>query len=67
MSAIAASLQFDVRWLVPLAAGIFLYRGASDLVPEVNPAHAVKTILPHFLSFATDLGLPYASAEVVPG
>jgi hypothetical protein len=38
--AYAASLQLDVRWLVPLAAGNFLYIGASDLVPEVNKAHS---------------------------
>lgn len=32
--AYAASMRVDTRWLVPLAAGNFLYIGASDLVPE---------------------------------
>jgi zinc and cadmium transporter len=40
--AYVASLHLDVRWLVPLAAGNFLYIGASDLVPEVNKAHSLK-------------------------
>ena len=30
------SAQVDVRWLIPFAAGNFLYIGASDLVPEVS-------------------------------
>jgi zinc and cadmium transporter len=60
--AYVASLQFDVSWLVPLAAGNFLYIGASDLVPEVNKAHALKTNLLHFVLFASGLGLLFAIA-----
>jgi len=30
------SARLDVSWLIPFAAGNFLYIGASDLVPEVN-------------------------------
>jgi zinc and cadmium transporter len=62
--AYAASLHFDVRWLVPLAAGNFLYIGASDLVPEVNKAHNVRTNLLHFVVFATGLGLLFAIARI---
>ncbi|HUE96571.1 MAG TPA: ZIP family metal transporter [Longimicrobiaceae bacterium] len=58
--AYAASLQFDVRWLVPLAAGNFLYIGASDLVPEVNKAHSLKSNLLHFVLFASGLGMLFA-------
>jgi zinc and cadmium transporter len=58
--AYAASLQVDVRWLVPLAAGNFLYIGASDLVPEVNKAHSFGANVVHFLVFASGLGLLYA-------
>lgn len=58
----AASLQFDVRWLVPLAAGNFLYIGASDLVPEVNKAHDLKANVLHFVVFAAGLGLLFAMA-----
>jgi zinc and cadmium transporter len=60
--AYAASLRLDVRWLVPLAAGNFLYIGASDLVPEVNKAHAFKANVLHFVSFAAGLGLLFALA-----
>jgi zinc and cadmium transporter len=56
------SLQLDVRWLVPLAAGNFLYIGASDLVPEVNKAHSFKANLLHFVVFAAGLGLLFAIA-----
>ena len=34
--AYSLSFQIDVSWLIPFAAGNFLYIGASDLVPEVN-------------------------------
>lgn len=60
--AYAASREFDVSWLVPLAAGNFLYIGASDLVPEVNKAHSFKANLLHFVVFATGLGLLFAIA-----
>jgi zinc and cadmium transporter len=49
----ALSFQIDVAFLVPFAAGNFLYVGASDLVPEVNRNHRLATGLLHFLSFAT--------------
>jgi len=62
--AYAASLRLDVRWLVPLAAGNFLYIGASDLVPEVNKGHSFKTNLLHFVVFAAGLGLLFALAGV---
>lgn len=53
--AYAASLRFDVNWLVPLAAGNFLYIGASDLVPEVNRAHSMRTTAIHLASFLVGL------------
>jgi zinc and cadmium transporter len=60
--AYAASLRVDVTWLVPLAAGNFLYIGASDLVPEVNRSHSLWSSLVHFVIFAVGLGLLYAIA-----
>ena len=60
--AYVASQKLDVRWLVPLAAGNFLYIGASDLVPEVNKAHTFKANLLHFVVFAAGMGLLYAVA-----
>jgi zinc and cadmium transporter len=60
--AYAASLRLDVSWLVPLAAGNFLYIAASDLVPEVNKAHSSAANLVHFVVFAAGLGLLFAIA-----
>jgi len=62
--AYAVSSQLDVRWLVPLAAGNFLYIGASDLVPEVNKPHTLGTSLLHFAVFAAGLGAMFAIAVV---
>jgi len=44
-----------VYYLIPFAAGNFLYIGASDLVPEVNRHdHLVNNII-HFLSFVSGI------------
>jgi zinc and cadmium transporter len=51
--ALAAATMADVRWLVAVAAGQFLYIGAADLVPEVNKpesARASLTVLGAFLA-----------------
>lgn len=53
----AASLAVDVGILVPVAAGNFLYIGASDLVPEVNRPRTVGAGLLHILAFAVGLVL----------
>ena len=58
--AYAASTQFEVGWLVPLAAGNFLYIGASDLVPEVNKGHSLGTSVVLFACFLAGLGGLYA-------
>ena len=48
------------RFLVPLAAGNFIYIGASDLVPEVNKHRSVTTSVIHFVSFVSGLALLWA-------
>ena len=53
----AISFHFDLRFLVPLAAGNFLYIGASDLVPEVNKAHTLGPNLVHFGAFVAGMTL----------
>jgi len=53
----AASQTIDVGFLVPFAAGNFLYIGASDLVPEVNKHRSVPTSVVHFVAFAAGLAL----------
>jgi len=53
----AASKTIDVGFLVPFAAGNFLYIGASDLVPEVNKHRSVPTSVVHFVAFTAGLAL----------
>ncbi|MGB0466355.1 MAG: ZIP family metal transporter [Pontibacterium sp.] len=51
------SFQVDVSWLIPFAAGNFLYIGAADLVPEVNKHHEVevKSNILNFIAFVFGL------------
>lgn len=60
----AISFQLEVHWLVPFAAGNFLYIGASDLVPEVRTSHLFVTNAVHFIVFAAGLGLLLALSVV---
>lgn len=62
--AYGASKRLDVSWLVPVAAGNFLYIGASDLVPEVNKAHSLRLGFLHLVSFAAGLALLLAVAVI---
>jgi zinc and cadmium transporter len=51
----AASTRLDVDFLVPFAAGNFIYLGASDLVPEVKGHQDATTNLVGFAAFAAGL------------
>jgi zinc and cadmium transporter len=55
--AYAASAHIDVSFLVPFAAGNFIYIGASDLVPEVNKHNDVRSNVLHFVSFVFGIAL----------
>lgn len=46
-----ASSNYDVRFLLPFAAGNFIYIAASDLIPEVKHSERFKTNIIHFVSF----------------
>jgi zinc and cadmium transporter len=52
-----ASARLQVSFLVPFAAGNFIYIGASDLVPEVNKHRDLGANIIHFLCFVSGLGL----------
>ena len=52
-----ASTRIDVVFLIPFAAGNFLYIGAADLIPEIKKGHDIKTNVFHFCAFALGLGL----------
>lgn len=53
----AISARIDTRWLLGLAAGNFLYIGASDLVPEVNRERDLSASLLHTAAFLAGAGL----------
>lgn len=48
--AYAASYKIDVDFLLPFAAGNFIYIAASDLVPEVNKHRDLGTNIIHLIS-----------------
>jgi zinc and cadmium transporter len=52
-----ASRSLDVDFLVPFAAGNFIYIGAADLVPEVNKHAGVLASVIHFLAFGAGLAV----------
>jgi zinc and cadmium transporter len=60
MVAYAASARIDVGFLVPFAAGNFIYIGASDLVPEVNKHRDACANIIHFSAFAIGIALLWA-------
>lgn len=51
------SFSFDIDFLIPFAAGNFLYLGASDLVPEINRHEKLKNSLLHFFMFTFGIAL----------
>jgi zinc and cadmium transporter len=55
------SFAVDVAWLVPFAAGNFLYIGATDLVPEINKHPNVRANIVHLLSFVAGLAMLLAA------
>lgn len=55
--AFALSFLADVTFLVPFAAGNFLYIAATDLVPEVNKDHRLATSALHFGAFAAGIAV----------
>lgn len=52
-----ASFAFDVTFLLPFAAGNFIYIAAADLIPEIKHEENATINVVHFLSFAIGLAL----------
>ena len=46
-----ASFRLDVSFLVPFAAGNFIYIGAADLIPEVKAHANLRANIVHFAAF----------------
>jgi zinc and cadmium transporter len=55
--AYASSRVFDVSFLLPLAAGNFVYIAAADLIPEVKHHVSLTQNLLHFSAFTAGLAL----------
>jgi zinc and cadmium transporter len=49
--AYVASFRVDVSFLVPFAAGNFIYIGAADLIPEVKAHADLRANIVHFAAF----------------
>ena len=60
----SASFQeaaIDVTFLVPFAAGNFIYIAASDLIPEVKHDKVMRNNIVHFAAFAGGVALIVAT------
>lgn len=58
------SSRIDVSFLIPFAAGNFIYIGATDLIPEVNKHFTIKNNITHFLFFAVGIFLLFILSQV---
>ena len=45
------SFNLDISFLIPFAAGNFIYIGATDLVPEVNKHEDIKVNIINYVAF----------------
>lgn len=62
MVAYVVSFAIDVSWLVPFAAGNFIYIGASDLIPEIKRHPRAAANVLHLAAFVSGLALLYLAA-----
>jgi zinc and cadmium transporter len=52
-----AAFTIDISFLIPFAAGNFLYIGAADLIPEVKHHDNLAANIQNFLAFIAGLAL----------
>jgi zinc and cadmium transporter len=55
LAAYAASFGLNVSFLLPFAAGNFIYIAASDLVPEINKQYSLRANVLHYALFLAGL------------
>jgi len=63
--AYALSFRIDISFLIPFAAGNFIYIGASDLVPEVKEHENAGVNIVNFIAFISGLALMLLIREVL--
>lgn len=56
----SASFRVDVGFLIPFAAGNFIYIGAADLIPEVRRHKVLSANIVHFVFFLVGLFLLFS-------
>ncbi|MEJ2115705.1 MAG: ZIP family metal transporter, partial [Gammaproteobacteria bacterium] len=61
------SAKFDVSFLLPFAAGNFIYIAASDLVPELNKHDDAKLNFISFQFFIIGIVLLYIMKFAIHG
>ncbi|MEJ2141031.1 MAG: ZIP family metal transporter [Gammaproteobacteria bacterium] len=62
----AISFNLDISFLIPFAAGNFIYIGATDLVPEVNKHKDIKNNIVNFTAFVIGIILMLL-IKILPG
>lgn len=55
--AYVAAFRLDVSFLIPFAAGNFIYIGAADLIPEINRHQDSSANIENFAAFAAGVSL----------
>lgn len=53
----AVSMTIDIAFLIPFAAGNFIYIGASDLIPEIKQHENLSSNIQNFMAFILGLSL----------
>lgn len=61
--AFGAARELDVTFLLPYAAGNFVYIAASDLIPQVNRHPGARVAAANFVAFAAGLAVLFVTAH----
>ncbi len=57
---VSSAMQLSLLYLLPFAAGSFIYIGASDLIPEIKYRGDLRTSIIHICTFLAGLGIMLA-------
>jgi zinc and cadmium transporter len=66
VTAYAVASRADVSFLLPFAAGNFLYIGAVDLIPELHGDRSLAKSATHVLAFVAGMGIIVLFRVVLP-
>jgi zinc and cadmium transporter len=61
----ATSIHSFTQWLVPFAAGGFIYIASVDLLPELHQAQKFRKALVQLFFFLLGIGIIYAATELI--